>query len=175
MPALPGTCDTGDTVRARSLPLFGSRVGRVAEDPDPLSWSHSRLPHTRGLLARSSTRGTPSSTVIGVPTSRLPPGGRGPKEPALLRSASGEAEARDLTQLHCTGKSATLNRPPKRGNLKQFMETAGAAEVVACLDSGADLEARDLLGWTPLHMASRAQPGSSRSSPCGRRGRDGAR
>ena len=70
-------------------------------------------------------RGTPGGAGDGVPDSRLPPGGGGPKEPALLRSASGEAEARDLTQLHCTGKSTTLNRPPKRGNLKQFMETAG--------------------------------------------------
>ena len=159
------TIGTGDGV----ILLTGSanRDGAAFENPDTFditrtgprhaSFGHGVHQCIGAELARMEARGPPAAPATESQIPPYPRGGRGPKEPALLRSASGEAEARDLTQLHCTGKSATLNRPPKRGNLKQFMETAGAAEVVACLDSGADLEARDLLGWTPLHMASRAR------------------
>lgn len=42
-------------------------------------------------------------------------------------------------------------------NTEAFIETAGASEVRACLDSGADLEARGMLLQTSLHLAARTR------------------
>ena len=38
-------------------------------------------------------------------------------------------------------------------NTKAFFENAAAVDVSRCLSAGADLEARDALGRTPLHVA----------------------
>ena len=40
-------------------------------------------------------------------------------------------------------------------NSRGFFETAGAADVRACLRAGADLHARNEYGHTPLHIAAR--------------------
>ena len=38
-------------------------------------------------------------------------------------------------------------------NSKEYFEAATAADVAACIQSGADLKARTEDGWTPLHWA----------------------
>lgn len=40
-------------------------------------------------------------------------------------------------------------------NTEAFIETAGVTEIEACLDAGADLEARGMLDYTSLHLAAR--------------------
>ena len=41
-------------------------------------------------------------------------------------------------------------------NSEAFFETASTGDVRACLQAGADPEARDENGWTPLHVAANA-------------------
>ena len=38
-------------------------------------------------------------------------------------------------------------------NTRVFFQRATAADVSRCLEAGADLEAREANGWTPLHVA----------------------
>ena len=42
-------------------------------------------------------------------------------------------------------------------NTEEYFQTATVENVTACLDAGADLEARNYLGNTPLHEAAEVQ------------------
>ncbi|SAY38943.1 ankyrin repeat domain-containing protein, partial [Candidatus Synechococcus spongiarum] len=68
----------------------------------------------------------------------------------LLASAAGTA----LCGLTGSGRSESSSEPSCQDwNTRDFFEMATEDDVSRCLNAGADIEARDELGWTPLHWA----------------------
>ena len=58
-----------------------------------------------------------------------------------------------LGMLACTDVTRAANPSCDDFNTLGFFERADITTVVACLEAGADVMARDVDGWTPLHLA----------------------
>ena len=93
----------------------------------------------------------PAATVADAPVAA-----EGPAEPtaeSLVPSDPGDAPEVSPPTGDATAEPAPAPERCDEWNTRAFFESATAADVSACLAAGADLDARDPNGWTPLHMA----------------------